>query len=136
MPGAATETILVVEDAEAIRKMICAMLLQNGYAALEASDGFEALQVIERGFDTVNLVLTDVVMPQMGGAELARHVSVLRPELPIVFMSGYTDDPVIRGVRSSNADFLAKPFTADTLVATVRHALMRRPKGRAGNGSQ
>ena len=114
--------ILVVEDAEAIRRMVCSMLTQSGFRCLEASDGSEALRLIQDGI-ALNLVLTDVVMPNMGGTELAVHISKLRPDLRIIFMSGYSDDPVVRTVERTPSIFLAKPFTADTLMEKVRQAL-------------
>jgi CheY-like chemotaxis protein len=116
------ETILVVDDAEAIRKMVCAMLSQNGYNCIEASDGVEAIRLLE-ATDPVHLVLTDVVMPKMSGADLARHLSSIRPDLRIVFMSGYTEDPAVRGVERTSAIFLPKPFTASALTEKVRQAL-------------
>jgi DNA-binding NtrC family response regulator len=116
------ETILVVDDAESIRKMVCAMLTQNGYACLEAADGAEALRLLERNGD-VHLVLTDMVMPRMGGADLAKRLSSTRPELRIVFMSGYTDDVAVRSVERTASIFLPKPFTAAALTEKIRQAL-------------
>jgi len=115
------QTILVVEDADPIRKLVCAMLSQDGYQCLEARDGTEALQVVERAPE-LHLVLTDVVMPHMGGAELARHLSVLRPEVRIIFMSGYTEDPTVRYVEQISGIYLPKPFTASALMSKVREA--------------
>ena len=89
------ETILVVEDAEPIRRMVTAMLLQSGYQCLEAPDGTEALALLDTREEPVHLVFTDLLMPKMSGTELAAHLSRLRPELPIVFMSGYTEDPIV-----------------------------------------
>src|SRR5215470_126883 len=85
----ADETILVVEDGEAVRKMICAMLSQNGYQCPEAADGEQALVVLE-GIGSVNLVLTDLMMPGMSGTELAKQISKDYPQIRIIFMSGYT----------------------------------------------
>lgn len=118
------ERILVVEDVEPIRKLVCAMLSHDGYECLEAGDGAEALQILERGND-VHLILTDIMMPQMTGAELARHVSVLRPHVRIIFMSGYAEDPVVKRVEKAAPLFLAKPFTAASLSGKVREALER-----------
>lgn len=118
------QTILIVEDAEAIRKMVCAMLTQSGYNCLEASDGTEALRLLEAA-EPVQLVLTDMTMPNMDGAQLARHLSQVRPELRILFMSGYIEDPVVRSLESFSFLFLAKPFTASTLMEKVRQALDR-----------
>jgi two-component system, cell cycle sensor histidine kinase and response regulator CckA len=117
------ETILVVEDAESIRGMVCAMLCQSGYHCLEAGDGAEALDILETDGDSVSLILTDIVMPRMTGAELARHVARIRPEIRIMFMSGYSDDAVVRTIERSAAIFLAKPFTASILIEKVREAL-------------
>jgi CheY-like chemotaxis protein len=121
--SAQLETILVVDDAEPIRKMVCSMLSFSGYNCLEAADGQAALTLIRESAVSVNLVLTDIVMPEMGGTELARQVAELRPDLPIVFMSGYSDDPVVRTLEHSPALFLPKPFTAAALTEKVRAAL-------------
>jgi len=116
------ETILVVDDAETIRKMVCAMLAQNGYGCLEACDGQEALEKLL--MDTpVHLVLTDVVMPGMGGPELAARLARERPDVRIVFMSGYSEHPVVRNMEYTARRFLPKPFTASTLMDKIRQAL-------------
>lgn len=115
------ETILVVDDAEVIRKMVCAMLEQHGYECLEASDGLEALRTLEGG--PVHLVLTDVLMPGMGGAELASRLSEERPEMRIMFMSGYSDHPVVRHIERTPSIFLPKPFTAGVLMEKIRQVL-------------
>ena len=117
------ETILVVDDAEAIRKMVCVMLAQSGYNCLEAGDGLEAIRMLESTDNQIHLVLTDVVMPKMNGADLARHLSSVRPDLRIVFMSGYTEDPAVRRVERTPHIFLPKPFTAAALTEKVREAL-------------
>jgi two-component system cell cycle sensor histidine kinase/response regulator CckA len=112
------KTILVVEDADAIRKMVCAMLTQNGYRCLEAVDGADALGLLD-GHD-IHLVLTDVVMPNMGGAELARHIVRAWPDMRIIFMSGYTEDPLVSAIRGARSIFLPKPFTAADLLNKVK----------------
>jgi CheY-like chemotaxis protein len=117
------ETILVVEDAESIRSLVCAMLSQSGYHCLEAGDGAEALDVLQAGSDPVNLVLTDMIMPRMTGAELAQELARIHPEIRIMFMSGYADDPIVRSLDTSAAIFLAKPFTATILTEKVREVL-------------
>jgi CheY-like chemotaxis protein len=124
----ADETILVVEDGEAVRKMICAMLSQNGYQCFEAADGQQALGVLE-GIPGVSLVLTDLLMPGMSGTELAKQISREYPQIRIIFMSGYTDDPVIHTPDGGSDWFLAKPFTASALAESVRRALDRPWKG-------
>jgi CheY-like chemotaxis protein len=115
------DTILVVEDSPAIRKMVCAMLTQTGYNCLEANDGAEALHLLQEAGD-VRLVLTDVIMPNMDGTELARQLSRTRPELRILFMSGYVDDSLVRPIGRDPL-FLAKPFTATALIEKVHQAL-------------
>jgi two-component system, cell cycle sensor histidine kinase and response regulator CckA len=102
--------------------MVCAMLTQIGYICLEAADGAEALRVLN-GSKQVRLVLTDVMMPNMGGAELAQHLARIRPDVRIIFMSGYADHPVIHRMGAEAAEFLAKPFTASALTDTVRRVL-------------
>ena len=122
------KTILVVDDAEAVRKMVCAMLNQSGYDCLEASDGLEAVHMLNAA-DHIQLVLTDMVMPNMSGSDLANHLSRTRPEMRIIFMSGYTEDPMVRNVERASAIFLAKPFTAAALTEKVRQTLNRPWKG-------
>lgn len=117
------ETILVVDDAEVIRKMVCAMLVQNGYGCLEACDGQEALRTLEGEPVQVHLVLTDVSMPGMGGAELASRLARERPEMRVMFMSGYSERPVVRHVERTPSVFLPKPFTAGVLMEKIRQVL-------------
>jgi len=117
------ENILVVDDAEPVRKMVCSMLCSSGYQCIEAADGVDALGILKEGSEPIDLVLTDIMMPRMGGTELACQVAALRPDLPIVFMSGYSDDPVVRTLECSPALFLPKPFTAAALNEKVRAAL-------------
>ncbi|HWB84143.1 MAG TPA: response regulator [Bryobacteraceae bacterium] len=117
-------TILVVEDADAVRRMVCAMLTQVGYRVLEATDGAEAQRLLEEApAQTVHLVLTDLVMPRMGGSELARYLARNRPGVRILFMSGYADAPMLEEVERTPALFLAKPFTASALADKIREAL-------------
>ena len=123
-----TETVLVVEDEDAVRLIVRRVLRDQGYAILEARDGNEALRVCAQKGDTIDLVLSDVIMPGMGGRELSRALAVSRPGLPILFMSGYNDDGDLTGSGTDNAaSVLAKPFTAETLATQVREALDRRP---------
>lgn len=127
------ETILVVDDAEAIRKILRTMLSQMGYVTLTAEDGVEALRSIEEN-PAVKLVITDMIMPQMSGAELARRLAHERPDLRIIFMSGYMDDPAVRSLERSSACFLAKPFAAAALREKVREVLAQPWKGLPENG--
>ena len=121
--GASAGTVLVVEDMEAVRKMLCSLLNQRGFTCWEAADGVEALFLAESRIDELNLVLTDVVMPRMNGSELADRLGRLRPDLPVVFMSGYVDDPLLEVIGRSGVPFLAKPFTTDALVQAIRNAI-------------
>ncbi len=119
-----TETILLVEDDEVVRTMIVEILTSLGYSVLEAADGEEAMQTFKRYHGRIELLLTDVVMPKMNGAELARKVLKLRPDIKVLFMSGYTDDAVVRhGILQDDVHFLQKPLTPKTLAQTVRRLL-------------
>ena len=117
------ETILVVEDGDAVRNLVCAMLVQNGYRVLEACDGREALRVCENCTEPIQLVLADLVMPNMSGGELALRLRRIRPELRILFMSGYPADPAVSHVELNPVSFLPKPFTSVMLVEKVRQVL-------------
>jgi len=117
------ETILVVEDGDAVRSLVCYMLVQSGYRVLEACDGRDALRVCETHPEPIQLVLTDLVMPHMKGAELAERLRRLRPELRVLLMSGYTDDPVVQRMGRDSVAFLEKPFTSVGLVEKVRQVL-------------
>jgi two-component system, cell cycle sensor histidine kinase and response regulator CckA len=123
--GPQMQTVLVVEDAEPLRKMIVSMLQTSGYNVLEASNGADALLVFEREGEHIDLVLTDVIMPQMNGKELADRLSLLRQDCPIVFMSGYVEDPLVERVMNVSTHFLRKPFTAQALTDMIRRNLER-----------
>jgi two-component system cell cycle sensor histidine kinase/response regulator CckA len=113
-------TVLVAEDEASVRKSVRIFLERAGYTVIEAPDGVEALAAFERAADEIGMLLTDVMMPQMGGRELAMKIMELRPDLPVVFMSGFLRDPeVLRMVNDRRVRFLAKPFDVDALVATV-----------------
>ncbi len=117
-----SETILVVEDEEAVRKLTRIILSVAGYTVLEASNGFEALEMC--GQRAIDLLLTDVVMPQMSGRELVEKVSVMCPQMKVLYMSGYTDDAIVRhGVLDAGVPLLQKPFTPDALSQKVREVL-------------
>jgi len=119
-----TETILLVEDEEGVRELARDILRASGYTVLEARNGAEALLLCERHQGPLDMLLTDVVMPRMSGRELAERLAPLRPELSVLFMSGYTDDAVIRhGVLAAGTAFLQKPFTPAALVLRVRETL-------------
>lgn len=119
-----TETILLVEDNPALRKLAMRVLQPAGYTVLSAATGEEALDVLERHDRPVHLLLSDVVMPSMSGRQLAERVSQTRPEVRVLYMSGYTDDTVVRhGVLEAEVPFLNKPFTAAALLRKVREVL-------------
>jgi CheY-like chemotaxis protein len=102
-------------------------LAAQGYAILEAENGAEALEVLARADGPVDLVLTDVVMPILNGRELGERLAAERPRLRVLFMSGYTDDDVVRrGLLEPGAPFLQKPFTPGDLARKVREVLDRR----------
>ena len=124
LPLRGSETILLVEDQEQVRVVAESILEQNGYRVLAASGAGAALLLCEKHAGDIDLLLTDVVMPQMSGAELARRITQSRPATKLLFMSGYTDDSIVRhGVLQSGIAFLQKPFTPETLTRKVREVL-------------
>ncbi|MEO6390651.1 MAG: PAS domain S-box protein [Pyrinomonadaceae bacterium] len=121
---AGTETILVVEDEDLVRALTRQILDLCGYNVLEARNGNEALAVCETYAGPIELLLTDVVMPIMGGRELAERVALLLPTMSVLFTSGYTDDAIVHhGVIEASANFIQKPFTTDDLAHKVRGIL-------------
>ncbi|MFH1935427.1 MAG: PAS domain S-box protein [Pseudomonadota bacterium] len=119
-----SETVLLVEDNDLVRKVSRRVLEQYGYRVLEAEDAHKALMISEQHQGLIELMVTDVVMPEMSGKELAERLKVLRPEMKVLYMSGYTDNAVVRrGVISKDVDFLEKPFTPDVLAEKVRQVL-------------
>jgi CheY-like chemotaxis protein len=118
------ETILIVEDEPAVLRMASRALRSQGYAVLEAANGAEALELLSRAPCAVDLVLSDVVMPILNGRELSERLAVDRPEIRVLFMSGYTDDDIVRrGLLQPGAPFLQKPFVAADLSRKVRDVL-------------
>jgi PAS domain S-box-containing protein len=124
-PGAAgRETILLVEDARRVREVVREILEMTGYEVLEARHGAEALEISAAHDGPIHLMVTDVVMPQMSGRELAQRLAPLRPDMRVLYMSGYTDDAIVRhGVLDAGIAFIPKPFTPDALAAKVRQVL-------------
>jgi CheY-like chemotaxis protein len=119
-----SETILVVEDEDGVRALAKHVLQSCGYTVLEANDGAEALRRCEQHLGPVQLLVTDVVMPELAGRSLAEHLASIRPETKVLYMSGYTDDAVIRhGVFQAEMAFLQKPFTPRSLANKVREVL-------------
>ncbi len=118
------ETILLIEDDEPLRKLALSILRHGGYHVLEASDREKAIQICGQHQGPIHLMLTDVVMPGISGQEVAQRLAATRPDMKALFMSGYTDDTVIRhGVLNQNMAFLQKPFTTHGLLRKVREVL-------------
>jgi nitrogen-specific signal transduction histidine kinase len=125
------ETILVVDDSEALRPVVTRTLRHYGYAVLEAASGEEAIRLAEREPSPIHLVLTDIVMPGMSGPELARELLRWHPALRVLFMSGYAENAIVReGLRHPSAGFIEKPFSPETLAREVRRALDAAPVSR------
>ena len=123
-----TETILMVEDEEAVRGLALLSLQMHGYQVLAAADGGEALHILEAHCGAVDLVLSDVVMPVLSGPELVRALRARHPRLKVLFMSGYTDDAVVRhGLLEAEVAFIQKPFTPLDLARKVRQLLDEQP---------
>ncbi|MBF8259935.1 MAG: PAS domain S-box-containing protein, partial [Actinobacteria bacterium] len=123
-PSPGTETILLAEDEEVVRRLAREILSGNGYKVLEAGNGREALLLSEAHRGEIHLLLTDVVMPKMSGRELTERIRLQRPDLRILYMSGYTDDAILRhGVLEDGIPFLQKPFTPEELTRKVREVL-------------
>jgi len=119
-----TETVLLVEDAAAVRSVIHEALVRQGYAVLDAPNGGEALRVAESHAGPIHLLLTDVVMPGLSGRQLSDQLTRIRPETRVLYTSGYTDDAVVRhGVLESGIAYLQKPFTVEGLARKVREVL-------------
>jgi len=118
------ETVLVAEDDETLRRLIYEILQSSGYAVLEAGRGEEALRLAGEHAGPIHLLITDMVMPGMGGREVAGRLAALRPGTRVLYVSGYTDDAVVRhGVLESGVAFLQKPFVPEALLRKVREVL-------------
>jgi two-component system, cell cycle sensor histidine kinase and response regulator CckA len=121
------QTVLLVEDDPAVRHMTSRVLQEYGFGVVEASGGHQALGVIERSEGSIDLLLTDVILPGMDGAELARRATELQPRLGVLFVSGYTDEEIVRrGLLDAGRPFLQKPFTPEALVAQLTEVLRER----------
>ncbi|MBI2678389.1 MAG: PAS domain S-box protein [Candidatus Koribacter versatilis] len=119
-----TETVLVVEDEAGVRALVRKFLERSGYRVLEAASGDQALAMAEKERGKIHLLLTDVVLPRMSGSELSKRLVQARPEMRVLYMSGYTDDAIVHhGVLSAGAAFVQKPFTADSLARKIREIL-------------
>ena len=126
-----TETVLVVEDEKPFRKLTCNFLKSSGYKVLEAVDGAEGLELARSYPEPIHLLLTNVEMPKMNGPEMARHVKRSRPDIKVLYVSGYADENIIGGaLLDEDAAFLQKPYTREALVHKLRDLL----EGKEGSG--
>jgi CheY-like chemotaxis protein len=122
-PRTGTETILLAEDATSVRVAARQILERFGYTVIEAANGTEALIRAQNGV-RIDLLLTDVVMPEMSGRELVDRFAKLRPHTKVLFMSGYTDDAIVRhGILEENMSYMQKPFLPDALALKAREVL-------------
>jgi two-component system cell cycle sensor histidine kinase/response regulator CckA len=118
------QTVLVVDDEEGLRSLVCRTLRAEGYGTLEAEHGAQALELIENAVEPVDLVVTDVVMPGMDGRELGRRLTQRWPTLPVLYISAYdVNDIFRRGSPRTSAPFLQKPFPAEILITQVQQLL-------------
>jgi two-component system cell cycle sensor histidine kinase/response regulator CckA len=120
----ATETILLAEDEPAVRGLVRETLQQLGYTVLEATDGYEALKLVEKNKTDIHLLLTDVIMPLMNGHELATRLEAIRPGTKVLYMSGYTDDVLAFHGIGREIDFIQKPFSRADLEEKLEKVLL------------
>jgi len=124
-PGAASAYVLVVEDDPLVRSVVARELTSQGYRVAEAPDGQVALERLSQGGEPFDLLITDLAMPKMDGRELAERVATLRPELPVLFISGHPDEATRRALVEAGRPCLQKPFTAEELMARLEEMLRR-----------
>ena len=118
-----TETVLLVEDEESVRQLVRETLVAKGYRVVEAQNGESGVAAAAKHDGKIDLVITDVVMPGMGGRELVRQLALTRPETKVLYLSGYSEEAISEGTIESGAAFLQKPFTLQTLSRKVREVL-------------
>ena len=124
-----SETVLLVEDEDSVRELVRETLAIRGYRVLEADNGEAGLRVAEQHGDEIDILITDVVMPGMGGRELAKRLMAMRPKIGVLYLSGYTEDAIVNhGALDSGTAFLQKPFTLQKLAQKVREVLRSKAK--------
>jgi two-component system cell cycle sensor histidine kinase/response regulator CckA len=122
-------SVLVVDDEVAVRRFACRVLDQAGFRVFQASDGVEAIELIQqRTLPSLHAVVSDIVMPRMNGVELMQALSHVEPELPVILMSGYATEALTERGIATPCSILPKPFTAERLLAEVIRC-MQRPSG-------
>ena len=118
------ETVLVVEDEEIVRELVCEVLEDQGYNVICAPDGIEAMDAAAKFDGEIHLLVTDVIMPHMNGHELASKLSALRPDMKVLYVSGYSDNDIgDHGVLDPRFELLQKPFTPQTLARKIRDVI-------------
>jgi DNA-binding response OmpR family regulator len=122
-PSAQSHTILLVEDEKGVRDLIRSMLIQHGYRVLSAGDCEVALKIARSHPASIDLLIADIVMPGLNGPELARRLRALRPNLKVLFMSGFVRQAAVQSETLSDARFLEKPFPPEALVGKIHEIL-------------
>ena len=119
-----SETILLVEGSESLRKLTCILLKDCGYTVIEGANGREAFEIAGRETGPIHILVTDLIMPFMGGYELSKRLTAMRPDLKVLYMSGYADATIVRnGVLEPGLALIQKPFTKNALVRKVGEIL-------------
>jgi two-component system cell cycle sensor histidine kinase/response regulator CckA len=127
IPSAEREVVLVVDDESTVRRFARRVLVEHGFDVHEAADGAEALDLVRAMYDRLDLVVSDIVMPKVNGVELLKQLAIAQPNLPVILMSGYAGPELAeRGIQAP-CSILAKPFSAETLVAEVRRCIRGQP---------
>jgi two-component system, cell cycle sensor histidine kinase and response regulator CckA len=122
--GRGNETVLLVEDEAQVRKVLATVLRRSGYTVFDSDNPGDALLMSEQVQGTIHLLLTDVVMPRMTGRQMAERLAVTRPDMKVLYMSGYTDNAIVHhGMLDRGIAFIPKPITPDVLLAKVREVL-------------
>ncbi|HEX2251070.1 MAG TPA: response regulator [Gemmatimonadales bacterium] len=122
-------SVLVVDDEAAVRRFAARVLQREGFEVLEAADGVEALELVKTGQPTVDVVVSDIVMPRLNGVELMEALAPIRPDLPVILMSGYATAALSELGIATPCSILMKPFQAERLLAEVQRCLARRDGG-------